>query len=152
MSTSHRLAIAALVPYLAACGGLELNPLTNEARTIRPEQDRARVLTLERSLVLDDKKHAAHELRLPAGVYAFEGEDADYWYMRASAPLTLADFRHGGSAGPRALRGGIAVGKFSFRSVPAAAYIDGEGAGKILIWKLGKDFMRGEGSDWKKSF
>jgi hypothetical protein len=31
-------------------------------------------------------------------------------------------------------------------------YIDGEGAGKILIWKLGKDFMGGEGRDWRRSF
>ncbi len=36
--------------------------------------------------------------------------------------------------------------------VPAGGYIDGDGSTRILVWKLGSDFMNREGKDWKKSF
>jgi hypothetical protein len=138
---------------LSGCGGLELNPLTNEHRVIRAEQDRTKTLSVTHVVVLDDKKHPAHELRLPPGVYAFEGEDEEYWYLRAGNPLAMVDFHRGGQTDTHGLRGGIALGKYSTRSVPAAVYIDGEGAtAKVMIWKLGKDFMGGEGGDWRKSF
>jgi hypothetical protein len=147
-----------LVPYTAlilslqACGGLELNPLINEQRAVRAEQDRTKTLSVTHELVLDDKKHPAHELRLPPGIYALEGEDEDYWYLRSSYPLAMLDFHRDGQSDRHSLRGGIALGKYSTRSVPAAVYIDGEGTAKALIWKLGKDFMAGEGRAWRKSF
>lgn len=147
-----RAPIVLLLLVLGACAGLPLDPLTNEARTLHPAHDPARTLRIGRELTLDDKKRPVHELRLPAGTYAFEGEDADYWYMRASGMLELIDFRRSGAADARNLRGGVAIGKYSFRSVPAAVYIDGEGAGRVLIWKLGADFMSAEGRDWSKSF
>jgi hypothetical protein len=134
---------------LAGCAGLELNPLINEHRVIRAQTDRERSLVVTHELVLDDKHHAAHELHLPAGAYALEGEDEDYWYLRSSGALTMIDFHR---AGRHSLRGGIALGKYSTRSVPAAVYIDGEGTAKVLVWKLGKDFMGGEGRDWRRSF
>ena len=137
---------------LPACAGLELNPLTNEHRVIRAEQDRARTLVVTRELVLDDKRHPAHELHLPGGTYALEGEDEDYWYLRSGSALIMLDFHRGGQSDRHSLRGGIALGKYVTRSVPAAVYIDGEGTDKILIWKLGKDFMGGEGRDWHRSF
>jgi hypothetical protein len=145
-------AIMALALSLEGCGGLELNPLTNERRMIRVEQDRDRTLTVSHELVLDDKRRPVHELRLPAGTYAFEGEDDDYWYLRSSSALGMVDYHRGGQTDRHGFRGGIALGKYSTRSVPAAAYIDGEGAIKVLIWKLGKEFMGGEDRDWRKSF
>jgi hypothetical protein len=44
------------------------------------------------------------------------------------------------------------LGKRSLRLVPAAGYIDDEGSTKILVWKLGGDFMSMEGKQWRKSF
>jgi hypothetical protein len=146
------LRFTALILSLQGCTGLELNPLTNEHRVIRTEQDRTRTLSVTHELVLEDKKQPAHELHLPPGIYAFEGEDEEYWYMRSSTPLAMVDFHRGGRPDRHTLRGGIALGKYSTRSVPAAVYIDGEGTAKVLIWKLGKDFMGGEGRDWRKSF
>jgi hypothetical protein len=137
---------------LPACAGLELNPIINERRVIRAEQDRARTLIVTRELVLDDKHHASHELHLPAGTYALEGEDEDYWYLRSGSALIMLDFHRGGQTDRHSLRGGIALGKYSTRSVPAAVYLDGEGAAKILVWKLGRDFMGGEGRDWRRTF
>lgn len=148
----YLLPFASLILSLPGCGGLELNPLTNEHRVIRAEPDRSRTLTVDHDLVLDDKRHPTHELRLPAGIYVFEGEDEEYWYMRSSGPLGMQDFRRGGETDQHSLRGGIALGKYSTRSVPAAVYIDGQGTAKVLIWKLGKDFMGGEGRVWRKSF
>jgi hypothetical protein len=146
------LPFSALILSLQGCGGLELNPLTNEHRVIRAEQDRTKTLSVTHELVLDDKKHPAHELRLPQGIYALEGEDEEYWYLRSGNPLAMVDFHRGGETDRHSLRGGIALGKYSTRSVPAAVYIDGEGTAKVLIWKLGKDFLGGEGRDWRKSF
>jgi hypothetical protein len=52
----------------------------------------------------------------------------------------------------RSLRGGIALGKYTTRSVPAAGYIDGQESTRIIVWKLGKDFLGRENRDWTKSF
>jgi hypothetical protein len=148
----HLIVLLAVSAALGACGGRELNPLVNERRSVRLEQDPSKTLTVVHDLVWDDNSHATHELRLPAGIYALEGEDGDYWYMRSSLPLELREFKQDGRQESRNLRGGLAVGKYSFRAVPAAAYIDGEGASRVIIWKLGKDFLGREGKDWRKSF
>ncbi len=44
------------------------------------------------------------------------------------------------------------LSKRSFRMVPAEAYIDGDGTSKIMVWKLGGDFLAMEGKQWRKSF
>jgi hypothetical protein len=148
----HLIVLLVVSAALGACGGLELNPLVNERRTVRFERDPSKTLTVVHDLVWDDKSHATHELRLPAGIYALEGEDDDYWYMRSSVPLELREFKQDGKQESRNLRGGLAVGKYSFRPVPGAGYIDGEGTSRVIIWKLGKDFLGREGKDWRKSF
>ena len=140
-----------LLACLAGCGGLELNPLVNEPRTVHLEQDRAKTLTVIHEMVWRDKSHATREIDFPAGTYTLEGEDADYWYMRSPTPLGLREFKKGVQTQSRNLRGGLALGKYTTRSVPAAGYIDGEESSRILIWKLGKDFLSREGKDWRKS-
>ena len=148
----HLVLLLALSTALGGCGGLELDPIVNEHRTVRFEQDPSKTLTVVHDLVWQDKSHATEELRLPAGIYALEGEDDDYWYMRSSVPLVLREFKKGGKVESRNLRGGLAVGKYSFRAAPGAAYIDGEGMSRVIIWKLGKNFLSREGEDWRKSF
>lgn len=137
---------------LCACGGLELNPLINERRSVHFELDASKSLTVVRDMTWGDKSRPTHQLRFPAGLYTLEAEDADYYYMRSSAPLELTDFHKGGSKDSHNLRGGIAIGKYLFRAVPASGYIDGEETSRVLIWKLGKDFLSREGADWRKSF
>jgi hypothetical protein len=146
------IVLAASIACLSGCAGLELNPLINEPRHVHFELDSSKSLTVIHEMVWDDKSHATHELRFPPGIYSLEAEDEDYWYMRSRAPLTLIEFRKGGQAESRSLRGGIALGKYITRAVPAAGYIDGEEASRVLIWKLGKDFLGREGTDWRKSF
>ncbi len=137
---------------LAACGGLELNPLVSETRNVRFEQDSSKTLTVVAELVFGDKSHATRQIRFPAGTYTLEAEDADYRYMRAPAPLNLREFKKGVQTESHNLRGGIAIGKYTTRSVPAAGYIDGQESSRILIWKLGKEFLSRDGKDWRKSF
>jgi len=143
------LLLAAAV--LGACGGIELNPFVNERRDVHFVQDPGKTLTVVRDLTWRDSSHAAHELKLPAGLYVLEAEDKDYWYMRSSVPLELRELKKGGRPSTQNLRGGLAIGKYSFRAVPGAAYIDGEGMSRVLIWKLGKEFLGGEGKDWRRS-
>jgi hypothetical protein len=146
------MGIGVALACLAACGGLELNPSINEPRSVRLEQDPSKTLTVVHELVWDDKSHATREIRFLTGTYALEAEDADYWYMRSPAPLNLREFKKGVQTGSHNIRGGIALGKYTTRSVPAAGYIDGQESTRILIWKLGKDFLSREGKDWRKSF
>lgn len=146
------LLLIASTASLCACGGLELNPLTNERRSVHFESDTSKSLTVVHEMIWTDKSHASHQIRFPAGVYSLEAEDADYFYMRSAAPLELTDFHKGGGKDNHTLHGGIAIGKYVFRAVPASGYIDGGEASRVLIWKLGKDFLRREGTDWRKSF
>jgi hypothetical protein len=147
-----RVGFGLVLVCLSACGGLELNPLVNEPRGVHLEQDSSKTLTVVQEMVWDDKSHATRELRFPPGTYALEAEDADYWYMRSPAPLNLREFKKGAQTESRHIRGGIAIGKYTTRSVPAAGYIDGQESSRILIWKLGKEFLSREGKDWRKSF
>jgi hypothetical protein len=146
------MGIGVAVACLSACGGLELNPSVNEPRSVHLEQDPSKTLTVVQEMVFGDKSHATREIRFPAGMYALEAEDADYWYMRSPVPLNLRGFNKGVQIESRNIRGGIAIGKYTTRSVPAAGYIDGQESSRILIWKLGKDFLSREGKEWRKSF
>jgi hypothetical protein len=144
--------LGAAFACLCACGGLELNPVVNEPRTVHFERDPSKTLSVTHAMTWQDKAHAAHEITFPEGTYVLEGEDADYWYMRSPVALPYKEFKKGVQVESRSLRGGLAVGKYTTRSVPAAGYIDGQESTRILIWKLGKDFLAREGKDWHKSY
>src|SRR5271154_4669586 len=92
----HLVLLLAVSAALAACGGLELNPIVNQHRTLRYEQDPSNPVAVIQVLVGENKSHATGELRLPAGIYALEGEDGEYWYMRSSVALELREFKNGG--------------------------------------------------------
>ena len=136
----------------AACASLQLTPLTNVPRNVHLEQDASKTITVSHDMVFYDASPPAQGLRFPAGTYALEGQDGEYWYMRSSVPLEFLAFRKGGKADSRRIAGGIMIGKYSFRAAPGAGYIDGEGSTRIEVWKLGGDFLKLEGTDWKKSF
>ena len=142
------MGFGAAVACLTACGGLDLNPSVNEARSVHLEQDPSKTLIVVHEMVW---QNATREIRFPTGTYTLEAEDADYWYMRSPAPLKLREIKKGMQTESRNIRGGLAIGKYTTRSVPAAGYIDGQESSRILIWKLGKDFLSREGKDWRKS-
>jgi hypothetical protein len=139
---------------LAAChGGALLSPVMSEARAVHPEPDATKRLTVLHELVFDDASPPRNELRLPAGIYTLEASDEEYWYLRSGAPLVLEETHKGGKQDHRRLGGGIMLGKYTFRAIPAAVYIDGDSAAtRILIWKLPGSFLGSEGRDWRRSF
>ncbi len=144
--------LAASIACVSGCAGIQPSPLVNERRSVHMEQDQSKTVIVLHEMVFYDASPPAHALRLPAGTYALEAQDGEYWYMRCGAALGLEAFRKGGRVDDRSIPGGIMIGKYSFRAVPAGGYIDGDGPAKILVWKLGGDFMSREGKDWKKSF
>ena len=102
-------------------------------------------------MVWDDKSPATREIRFPTGTYALEAEDTDYWYMRSPAPLNLREFKKGVQTGSQQYSGRDRPRQIHDTVVPAAGYIDGQESTRILIWKLGKDFLSREGKGWRKS-
>jgi hypothetical protein len=104
-------------------------------------------------MVFSDGMAATRAIRFPPGTYVLEAEDSQYWYMRSSTPLEFRIFRDGKAVDGRSIPGGIMIGKARISMVPAGGYIDGQNASaKVMVWKLGGEFVRREGRNWKKSF
>ena len=138
--------------FLSGCGTLQLNPVANETRPVKAVVDAAKTVSVSQGMVWVDSSPPTHGLRFPPGTYVLEAEDADYWYLRSSAPLEFRVFKNGQMVDGRNIPGGLMIGKTWLRMVPAAGYIDGEGSTKVMIWKLGSDFLNREGRDWKRTF
>ena len=71
--------------------------------------------------------------------------------FRSPAPLEFRDFVNGQTTNTRNLRGGLMLAKH-FSMLPGAGYIAGENATKIMVWKLGQEFVRLEHKYWSKNF
>lgn len=138
------------------CGMLPpiANPVASETRSVTVISDSTKTLTVKDGMVFYDATAASHGIRFPPGTYALEAEDASYWYLRAPAPLEMRTFESGHVAESHTASGGIMLGKSLAKTVilPAAGYVDAEGGNKLLLWKLGGEFMRLQGHQWSKSF
>lgn len=130
---------------------LQLNPVTSETHVVTAVTDPTKTVTIPEGMVWYDTAFPTRGLRFPPGTYALEAEDADYWYLRSAATLEMRVFDNGKVTDSRNVPGGIMLAKH-FNLVPGAGYIDGEGSTKIMVWKLGNDFLRREGSSWRKTF
>ena len=142
---------AAALLVLAGCGALLLNPVTSEPRSVRVVVDPTKTVTVPEGMAWYDGPRKTQGLRFPAGRYPLEAEDADYWYFRSPSPLELRTFGAAGAAGTRHIAGGLMVAK-GFSTVPGAAYEEGQGSTKVMVWKLGQDFLKLKGRYWIKNF
>lgn len=141
-----------LSALLIGCGVLPpLDPVASEERTVRSASDTSRTITVPEGMVWYNVGQT-RGLRFPPGTYVLEAEDDSYWYFHASSPLEFRVFNGGNVTDAQNIPGGIMLGKVSLSMVPAGGYIDAEGSKKMQVWKLGSDFLRREGRDWKKSF
>jgi len=131
---------------------LALNPLTNEERPVRVMADASRNVSVIGGMVWYDTDPATHGIRYPAGVYVLEAEDADYLYFRSPAPLELRVFKSGKMIDGREIPGGLMLSKHTLSLIPGAGYIDDTDSKKLMIWKLGGNFLRLKGKSWKASF
>jgi hypothetical protein len=142
--------ILAAAAFLAGCATLPLNPM-NESRAVQAATDVKKTVTVSEGMVFYDSLLATHGLRFPAGIYALEAEDADYWYLRSPVSLEFRVFKDGKVVDERTIPGGIMIAKH-FSMVPGGGYIDGEGSTKIMVWKLGSEFLSIKGNYWTKNF
>lgn len=143
------LSAAALV---SACGTLSLSPIANDPRTVQVASDPKKTVSVPEGMIWYDSPAPTRGLRFPPGRYTIEAEDADYWYFRSAAPLEFRSFQNGKVTEERSTPGGLMLGKNAMSMVPGGGYIDGMGSEKVMIWKLGRDFLRREGREWKKNF
>jgi len=103
-------------------------------------------------MVWYDASPPTRGLRFPAGTYVLEAEDSDYLYFRSPAPLEMRVFKDGKVIDGHDIPGCLMLSKRLISRIPAAGYIDDGGSSKMMVWKLGRDFLHREGKDWKKSF
>lgn len=155
MSRPAAASLAMLALVLSGCAALGpiASPVATEVRTVSPVADATKTLTVKDGMVFYDRD-ASHGIRFPPGIYTLEAQDASYWYPRAPSPLERREFRSGQVSQSGAAPGGLMIGKSTLGTVvlPAAGYTDGENGDKVLIWKLGGEFVRLEGKYWSKSF
>lgn len=143
----------AVVGMLASCSLVRLDAVTAEERRVVSTADATKTITLSEPIVwLNAPAHRASKgIRLPQGVYQLEAEDDDYWYFRAPAAIEMRLLRDGQPVEGPDIPGGVALGKSTLPTSPAA-YIDVDGTRKMLVMKLGYDFVQMRGKQWDQSF
>lgn len=138
---------------ISACGPLPpQNPGAFEHHTVRTASDASKTITVIDGMVFYDSLARNKAIRFPPGTYVLEAEDDSYWYFRAPAPLEFRVFRSRRLTDGRDIPGGLMLGKSIVRLVPAGGYIDSERADKLLVRKLGGEFISLQGKYWTKSF
>jgi hypothetical protein len=148
LSLSVLLAMGFMVPLRVVA----LNPLANEVRPVHATADANKSVTVIDGMVWYDGNPASHGIRFPPGVYFLEAEDADYLYFRSSKPLELRTFKEGKMVDGRDIPGGLMLSKHPISMIPGAGYIDDTGPNKMMLWKLGANFLQLKGKFWTKSF
>ena len=143
---------------LAACGLMPpvSTPTSAEIRQVTSTTDSTKTLMVVNGLVFYDSPMASRGIRYPPGTYTLEAEDSRYWYFHAPAPLELRTFKAGKMVDGRNIPGGIMLAKSITKNLtlPAAGYIDNDGpaGGKMVVWKMGGEFLGLEKIKWTKLF
>ena len=73
-------------------------------------------------------------------------------YFRAPAPIEMRVLKSGTPVDGRDIPGGLALAKAVFSMVGAVTYIDAGPDQKMLVMKLGFEFIQMRGRQWEKSF
>lgn len=147
--------ISAVFWLLTACMSVYNTPVAAELRDVKLIADVSKTVTVQEGMVWVDKSFMeTRGIRFPPGVYVLEAEDSAYWYFRSPSSLEFRIFKDGKVTDSRNIPGGIMIGKDLFRYIPAAGYVDNDEKenGKVMVWRLGGNFLALEGSAWKKSF
>jgi len=162
MRTHHFTPLVAIL-FVSACSAFPNEPTAADLRSIRLESNTAKTVTVTGGMVFYNGSPGTPRtkgIRFPPGVYSLEGEDDNYWYLRAPAPLEFRVFGAGTDSvvDIRNIAGGIMIGKSIMKVPPAGGYIDddgsthSDGSAKIVVWKLGSEFLHEKGKSWTESF
>ena len=72
--------------------------------------------------------------------------------LRSPAPLEFPEFSGERVTDAQSKAGGIMIAKAAMNMVPAGGCVQGDGSTKVMVWKLGGDFLGMKGREWSKSF
>jgi len=140
-------------PHDRSIPGRPLDPNIGTWGTVKSASDPARAVAIPEGMVWYENATRDSGMRFPPGNYTLEADDEDYWYFRSAAPLEFRKFSHGQVTEQHLSPGGLMLAKRSLQPVPAAAaYVDGDGQTKLMVWKLGGDFLAMQGHQWRKSW
>jgi len=89
---------------------------------------------------------------IPKGIYRIESEDSEYRYFRAPGMIGYRSLRDGKVTSDYSLAGGLFLSKHASAALPAGVYSAANEQTNVLIWKLGRDFMKTEGERWSRNF
>jgi hypothetical protein len=153
-STAIAMAVIASIAGSLSCSLIRLDPVTAEQRKVTAAADEAKTITLSEPIVwLNAPAHRASKaVRLPQGRYTLEAEDEEYLYFRAPSAIEMRLLEQGRPIEGPDIPGGLALGKAFFPATSPAAYIDVDTDHKMLVMKLGYDFMQMRGKQWEQSF
>ncbi|BDA79607.1 hypothetical protein LPTSP3_g25370 [Leptospira kobayashii] len=137
-----------------ACGIVKLSPHVNKAIEVKKISDPSKTITVPDGMVWYDENPPAAGIRFPPGIYILEVESSDYLFFHSPEPLEFRIFKNGKPVDGKKIKGGIMFAKRNNSdAAPYAGYVNGETeTERIMVWKLGKDFLLREGKEWKKSF
>jgi len=153
-SCARRLVLLGAAIASTGCAAVRFDPLMAEDRTVTAITDESKTVVISEPMVWTNAPMASATkgVRLPAGTYKLEAEDANYLYFRAPAPIEVRTLADGVPVDGRDIPGGLALAKAAVNMVPAVTYIDAGPGTKTQIFKLGREFLQIRGSGWSKSF
>jgi hypothetical protein len=149
------LAAVSCATLVASCSILvpPFNPVITEDRTVTALADPAATVTMKEARIWFDGPayRRTRGIRLPQGVYALEGEDAEYYYFRAPSLLELRPIENEQTLDGPDMPGGLALRKTISMKGFAAIYV-GDGPQKMLVWRFGSELVHQRGRLWDTSF
>ncbi len=143
----RRIVIAALIMALGIVPAAA--QMQAQERVAREVSDPNRTLVIREAMIYSDFAKT-HAVRFTPATYVLEAEDDDYVYYRAPDQIEYRVFKNGAVVDGRFMPGGIYFNKALISLVPAGAYLTVDGTHKMLMWKLGVEFMRLEGDKWDR--
>ncbi len=122
-----------------------------EERPVTQVTDIANNVQFNQAIVwLDSAQQGKRGVRFLKGEYQLSAEDDEYWYFQAPLVIEMAVLEGGNVVGGKKMPGGLMLAKDELAAVPAAAYIDKEADSKILVLKMGQDFIALKGEKWQQ--
>ena len=150
---SIKTAVLLVLASLAfGCGTFSVNPVTAESRAVYGVNKEVRTLTILSRQTFHDSKAKVYSLTIPKGAYTLEAQDEDYWYFKAPTLLERSTYDGKTVVDSNVFVGGIMIGKKNGMMVPAGVYKSDGSLNMLMIWKFGQNFMKGEGTTFKKSW
>jgi hypothetical protein len=148
---SFSLAIIALLQF--GCGIMPTgDSVCYEPKFVHSVRDEGKYVTIPDGMIFANNSRTKG-VRFPEGKYELEAEDDDYWYFRSEKPLEFRVLRNGMAVDGRDIPGGLMVTKHTFSSLQGAAYIDGDIPNqRIMMQRMGREFLLAKGSSWILSF